>query len=70
MATGKGRRFSEDEDGGTFHGEGDGEYCEVCKQEFLGHCPIRSSKCPFEGGGGEDEEEDGPGYRGGEDEER
>lgn len=51
----RGRSF-DDED--TLHGEGDGEYCEVCKQEYLGHCPIRSSRCPFEGGRDSDDEED------------
>lgn len=39
-------------------GHNDGEYCDLCKQEYTDHCPIRSSRCPFEGGdGGDDKEE-------------
>lgn len=55
----RGRSF-DDED--TLHGEGEGEHCDVCKQEYLGHCPIRSSKCPFEcEDSGDEEDEDEPG---------
>ena len=57
----RGRSFDDDE---TLHGEGEGEYCETCKQEYLGHCPIRSSKCPFENEDGGDEDEDEPGRDG------
>jgi hypothetical protein len=39
-------------------GHGDGEYCDLCKQEYTDHCPIRSSKCPFEGGGDDADEEE------------
>ena len=52
----RGRAFDDDEDQ---HGEG--EYCDVCKQEYLGHCPLRSSKCPFEGSDDGGDEDDEPG---------
>ena len=46
-------------------GDGDGEECPVCHQEFShGVCPIRSADCPYleeaDGGGSMDEEEEEP----------
>lgn len=48
---------------------GDGQYCDLCHQEYTGHCPIRSSRCPFEGGesDGEGDEASGDGEDDGDD---
>lgn len=44
------------DDEGDAHG--DGTYCDRCRQEYLEHCPIRSSRCPFEDGGDAEEEDE------------
>lgn len=54
------REEKEDEQGSNaFFGEGEGEYCSTCGQEYVNHCPIASADCPFEESeDGEDEDEE------------